>query len=393
MSEVKRKILLVSTSASMASGASWSLVGLAENLIKKGNSVCILIPSSGNLEVVCKEHQIPYKKIRHYSVGWIKLLPGVESNSQLNVKKPLQLAVNQIAAVQILLFLAKEKFDIVHINASTDGLVGEIAVRMGMNVVWHIREFLEEDLLKEFCKRKHAIKVMNHSRRIIAISESVKQKYIGEFGEKIAVIYNGIDVKKFFSERTILQGPQVNICVAGRISAAKGQEQVIQAVVTLLKQGVSNLHLQIIGSPQYPSYMEKLKKIVSDSGFEDHIEFVGFTTKIEDYFRKADIICVSSKKEAFGRVTVEAMASGALVIGADTGGTAELVSNMKYGLLYEEGNATSLMKQIQYAIEHLSEARKMASDARSWACECFTAQRNADRIAEVYDEINGRDQE
>lgn len=68
--------------------------------------------------------------------------------------------------------------------------------------------------------------------------------------------------------------------------------------------------------------------------------------------RQCDIGLTCSKKEAFGRVTVENMLAKMLVIGANTGGTLEIVEDGYNGLLYEEGNPESLAGRIEYAMEH-----------------------------------------
>ena len=51
-----------------------------------------------------------------------------------------------------------------------------------------------------------------------------------------------------------------------------------------------------------------------------------------------DIALVASCSEAFGRVTVEAMLAGMLVIGADVAGTSELICDGVNGILYEDDN-------------------------------------------------------
>ena len=70
------------------------------------------------------------------------------------------------------------------------------------------------------------------------------------------------------------------------------------------------------------------------------------------------------------------MASGAVVIGANTGGTTELIDHQSTGLLYEEGDPLSLAEQIQWVIRNKEEARAVALRGQQWVKERFTAENN-----------------
>ena len=94
-----------------------------------------------------------------------------------------------------------------------------------------------------------------------------------------------------------------------------------------------------------------------------------------------------SKAEAFGRVTVEAMLSGAFVIGSDSGATAELIKNNVNGFLYKQGSEKSLCEAIIKAITHPQETKAMARVAQENAKQIFTAENNARQIYEVYQDI------
>ena len=103
-------------------------------------------------------------------------------------------------------------------------------------------------------------------------------------------------------------------------------------------------------------------------------------------YKKADSAIVASKAEAFGRVTVEAMMAGTLVIGANTAGTKELIGE-NYGLLYEQGNAIDLADKIIYAMQNSEKMSLIAKNAREYSLQRFSAGRNAREIFDVYETI------
>ena len=94
-----------------------------------------------------------------------------------------------------------------------------------------------------------------------------------------------------------------------------------------------------------------------------------------------------SQSEAFGRVTVEAMMSGCLVIGANAGGTMELISDNVTGLLYTSGDYSDLAEKIKFALKYPEKMRVIAKHGQNKMLNEMTAQNNASRINEIYREI------
>ena len=96
---------------------------------------------------------------------------------------------------------------------------------------------------------------------------------------------------------------------------------------------------------------------------------------------------VCSKYEAFGRVTVEAMMAGCLVIGANSGGTIELIEDGSTGVLFESGDYVDLVNKMIYVIENKNNAKKIAKNGRNVALQRFTALINASNIRNLYLDI------
>lgn len=76
-----------------------------------------------------------------------------------------------------------------------------------------------------------------------------------------------------------------------------------------------------------------------------------------------------------------------MVIGADTGGTAEIIKNNETGLLYKEGSFMDLADKIEYALMHKSEMRTIAQFGKEKAVEEFSIQRVVDQVYKIYEEI------
>ena len=120
---------------------------------------------------------------------------------------------------------------------------------------------------------------------------------------------------------------------------------------------------------------------------EDQIVFLGQVDDMNELYKASDIFCMCSNCEAFGRVTVEAMLAGNLIIGANSGGTPEILGNGEYGLLFESNSYKDLACKIQYAIENSSQMRNLAVEGREHAVKYFDAKLNAEKIYSLYRSI------
>lgn len=140
--------------------------------------------------------------------------------------------------------------------------------------------------------------------------------------------------------------------LAGRISVQKGQMDAIKAVELLMQRGIDTVLLTLVGQGETKEYLEYVKSYVKEHELEQKICILEHHDDLRELRRQCDIGLTCSKKEAFGRVTVENMLAKMLVIGANTGGTLEIVEDGYNGLLYEEGNPESLAGRIEYAMEH-----------------------------------------
>ena len=378
------RVLFVAT-YSGTSGASHSLISLIKYLRIKGVQPLVLLPNRGPLEDLLIDEGIPYKQIRLFN--WVISIDKYNSKKE-RFKWFIKKIINFLQEIRIFFILKKEKVDLIHINAITASW-GFYASRINrVPIIWHIREFLEEDLNKRFWNKNRAFKQLNTSDCVIAISDSVKNKYVKFINQKRLVrIYNGIDTEKYKKlESNIFEREIVILTLAGRITKEKGHEEVLYAIDKLVNSGIDKIKVRFIGSEGDEYFINNITKLIKELALENYVELSGYRPDMHNVWNETDIALVCSKSEAFGRVTVEAMMAGALVIGANKGGTAEIISN-KYGLMYEQGNYASLAEKIKYAIKNKEEMIAIAKEGQVFAYKNFTAENNAQNIYNVYKKL------
>lgn len=380
-----KKVLFVASDNDATSGAFRSMVTLCCILRDKFKlNICIVLPKEGDGLNLVKAARIRYTIID--SEDWIVRLNA--SNSDIRAKRQAIKKLNGKAIRQLSRFIKDEQFDLVHINTSYS-YVGAIAANKAqVPTVWHIREFLEEDQQRKIINKKYGYKLMNKSSKLVAISQSILKKYSPIFDIRLVQIYNGIDDKQFYEPRKeILQSNKIIFICVGAITSYKGQMIAVEAVERLKRlDNFVDFELWLVGTDK-GEYANSIRLFIQKSGLSENVKFLGRRQDVAELYQQSDIACVCSKAEAFGRITVEAMMSGNLVIGADTAGTKEIIEDGVDGLLFKSGDSDSLYNKIKFALDNKEEARKLAKHGRQTAIEKFTADRNAEEIYNLYQEI------
>lgn len=282
---------------------------------------------------------------------------------------------------ELINLLRNEKFDLVYTNTSVIDMGIKISRILNIPHVWHVREFGKEDFgFIPVVSKRYINKCFNESNAIITISQALYNKYQHVVDkEKLHLVYNGFDIDKLNcnpKKHDFNQG--INILIAGQVTEAKGQEQAIAAVEKLNNLGYS-VRLFVAGDIN----KEYLSPIISKYGDPEWLKVLGKVDNMYELRNEIDIELICSRCEAFGRVTIEAMLHGLPVVGANSGGTSELIENGVTGMLYELQNIEDLVKKIQFIIDNPSVYNKIIINAHKFA-KRFTVSNTAKQIYNIF---------
>ncbi len=271
-------------------------------------------------------------------------------------------------------------YDLIYINSIVvlDYLIAARFVKS--KVILHIHE-IPSKLVKQVFQS-----LIRFSRaRCIFITNAVRYSF-----EKVKegfVIENGIKGFKF-KERTF-EG-KLNFLIIGRINSWKGQDLLLEAIGDLKKRKGLNLHLRIVGSvfEDQHFFLERLKDIVKENYLEENVEFIDFVNNPSDLYNWADVVVIPSKKpEPFGLVAIEAMSSGALVIGAKHGGLGEIYKDNVSGIYFKPNDVESLKKAIESVENGTVKCTDIAYNAKVLFAEKYTEKSYIVRFNKVLDSI------
>lgn len=224
------------------------------------------------------------------------------------------------------------------------------------------------------------LSTIRRANAIIVQTKGLKEAYSHIIDpEKIWIIPLGVDTDFFSPGKGRVEREEVEVLTVANLTKRKGIDHLIRAIHALKKYKVK---LRIVGEgPE----MERLKELVSSLGLWDGVTFEGRVPrlKLRNLYRSADIFCLPSLSEPFGRVVIEAMACGKPVVVTNTEGPSQIVSHMKDGLIVPKGDYEKLAEAI-YLLLDPSLRSSMGRSARRKA-ERYSWKEVAKKIYEVYE--------
>jgi len=110
------------------------------------------------------------------------------------------------------------------------------------------------------------------------------------------------------------------------------------------------LTLQIVGSGDD---LERLRAVANSLGIQDFLRFRGSLSdaELQHVYSESHVFVMPSKKEGFGIVYLEAMATGLPCIGANHGGVPEVIEHGKSGFLVEYDDAEQIVCYLRALLE------------------------------------------
>jgi glycosyltransferase involved in cell wall biosynthesis len=164
----------------------------------------------------------------------------------------------------------------------------------------------------------------------------------------------------------------------GRLAPEKGTGTMLAAWDRLR----TRVPLKIVGEGPLKDQVVRVAAKRSD------VEWLGHrpVADVHALMRKADMLVFPSQwYETFGRVAAEAFAAGTPVIAANIGAVAELVEHGRTGLKFRPGDPEDLATQVEWALSHSAELRRMREEVRAEFEAKYTAERNYRALMEIYE--------
>jgi L-malate glycosyltransferase len=219
---------------------------------------------------------------------------------------------------------------------------------------------------------------------IVPVSEANARRATGRVflpARKVRVVPNGVEIERFPpAERPV--GHTVTIAFAAQLIPEKGAITLLRAAERLRDRGARNVDWLVAGDgPQAAD----LRAFCADRRL-DRVSFLGHVDDMPALLARADVVVVPSVwAEAFGLVTIEAMATGAAVVVSDSGALPEIVRGA--GLVFPAGDDAALADRLVALVRSPELRRQLGRAARRRVEERYTLDRRVARLAGLCAEL------
>jgi glycosyltransferase involved in cell wall biosynthesis len=237
---------------------------------------------------------------------------------------------------------------------------------------------------RNYQKRKEALR---NFERYIPISSFIKKLLVrGGIPEgKAEVIPNIVETEKFFN--LLVEYHVVpRILYLGQYSEYKGPQILLSALKGLDEKYECGFYGK---GPM----KEEMIKYVKDNGLpsvwiNDEVP----QSQVSELYGNYDIVVFPSLvSEAFGRVPVEALASGKPVCASRLGGVTDIVDEGKNGLFFAPGDHAGLRDALRRLITDPALRERMGEAGRKKVAQNYTADAVTGRVIKLYEKLAGGD--
>ena len=243
--------------------------------------------------------------------------------------------------------LNKEKFEIIEVHNRPLVLFKLMDSVKSKFIMYYHNDPLSMSGSKTISERN---KIINNVDKIIFISKWVKDRFFNGieniFSDKTEIIYHSVNIRKKVIKSN-------NIVFVGKLNYSKGYDIYKNAILKILDEFPDWKAFSVGNESRRSIYISH--KLHKELGFIDHKKTLRFLDKSE-------IAVVPSRwEEPFGRVALEAAASGCATITSNTGGLSEA---NKYSININNIDSIKLYKNIKLLIQNKTKRKKIQNLSR-----------------------------
>lgn len=350
-------------------GVETGTVDLAKWLARNGHK-SVVVSGGGRLV-----RQLENAGIRHYQVN-------------VGRKSPFSVASSIKALIEI---IKKEEINIVHARSRVPAIASFFAARAAN------RQFITT--AHGYYKKHPFSGIMGWGRVVIVASNVMARHMMENFKvpfDRIRLVPRGVDISRYPFNPDIVKSQRGAGCftigMIGRLTPLKGHSYFLKAV-SVISRTMPHIKVLIVGNPPKgkEKYREDMRLLSRRLGIANIVEFIEHSDDVAQIFNKLDVLVLASVvPEGFGRVIIEAQATGVPVVATRVGGVVDIIEDGLNGVLVYPKDAQSLSEGILKVLRDEAFAQRLAQEARRITEEKFTLEKMCQQTFGVYEEVISR---
>ncbi|MGW0548500.1 glycosyltransferase family 4 protein [Streptomyces altiplanensis] len=254
-------------------------------------------------------------------------------------------------------------------------------------LTWDIGEF--DDVPCAF-SREMEFSALAHADAVVAVSASVAGDLTTRFpftAGKTHVIHHGTDTGFFRPPAGRSVREPETVAYIGRFYEQKGFD-LLPEIFAAVRTGRPGVRFEIMGVGELEA---PVRRRLRELDLHDRVTWHPFSAldTVRALYQRASVVLMPSRLEPFGLVAIEAMACGAPLVAADTGGLGEIVRDGETGLLAAPGDAAAAAERVIGLLAEPRLAARISAAARAAVVRDFDQSLNYDRSRDLYKRLAG----
>ncbi len=299
-------------------------------------------------------------------------------------------ALDVLSALRLARLVREHRIDVVHAHLARDYPLASLAVRryaqlvITRHVLFPLSRFHSLTLKKVAC--------------VIAVSKAVARTLLSQriFDEqKIRVIHNGINLKRFESAQDVAARAAVRaklgidgrllVGTVGSLLPMKGHEDFVRAAALIARRR-EDVDFVIIGDEEarHREHRVQIEKLIADLNLQKRVRLMHWPDELAPFYAALNVYVSASRSEAFGLSIVEAMACGRAVVATATEGAQEIIEDGATGLIVPVGDAEKIAEALAALLEDEAVRNRLGARARVEAREKFGLEKMIEATEQVY---------
>jgi glycosyltransferase involved in cell wall biosynthesis len=231
------------------------------------------------------------------------------------------------------------------------------------------------------------------ARAVVANAGAVKEQLVaqGVRDDKVIVIHNGIDVRRFHQNGTAsealqrldmasVQGRPLITMVANFEFRVKDQPMLLRAAQRV-KAEIPEALFVFAGDGEL---REEAQQLAEQLGLRESCLFIGRCASVPDLLAASEICVLSSQAEGFSNSILEYMAAGRAVVATNVGGASEAIVEGETGHLVHAGDDQAMAQRIISLLRDADKRRAMGLNGRRLVEQRFSTERRLADTSTLY---------
>jgi len=292
-------------------------------------------------------------------------------------------------------YIKQHQIDVVHSNDFYSNIFGMTGATLA-GVRARIASKRETKGIRSRTKATVERNAFRMAHAVVANATAVKEELIknGVRGDKIQVIHNGLDMRRFQPNGTSDDAlARVNLeAIRGRpsVSIVANFEHRVKDYPMLLRAAQrvrSEVPEAVFIMAGEGRFRDETEQLAADLGVKESCFFIGRCANVPDLLAASSICVLTSQAEGFSNAILEYMAASRPVVATNVGGASEAIVEGKTGYLVNSGDDRALAERLIELLRNQELRTSMGSNGRRVVEERFSCETRLRNTSALYQRI------